>query len=203
MAFIPALNCVKVAMKFTWGGQTVINTFFVERAAPFTEAQRTTTIGTFKTWWTTHLKVWFSPDIALIEISATNQDSANAPGTTIIYTPEPGTATGSSVPLNVSLVTTHRTPFRGRNYRGRAYWGGLRIGDMTDRGTFGLSVSSGLAASVAQLIALLATNTDVWTIVSRFLNKVARGTAISTGVSAVSADQFADSQRRRLIGRGI
>jgi hypothetical protein len=44
---------------------------------------------------------------------------------------------------------------------------------------------------------------DTWVVLSKFFAKNPRSTAVATPITAVSADQYLDSQRRRLTGRGV
>jgi hypothetical protein len=144
-----------------------------------------------------------SPTIGLKEIVSVAQDSPSSPNADLIINPyEFGTHGTSSLPNGVAIVVTERTALRGRNYRGRIYIPGIDIADRNDSISLNTTALGNLMTQVQWLLTAANTAGAIWSVVSHFLNKAPRGTAINTPITAVSADNYFDSQRRRLALRG-
>jgi hypothetical protein len=204
MTFIPTSGAVRVDIQFVMAGQQIHNIIWCTRDSPWTQAQRDALNVAIRDWWNATGKAAFSSSIALSQITSVNQDSANAPASTLIVSPAvAGTQGGAAASNHSAAVATLRTDLRGRNYRGRMYLGGL-AGDT-------LSDSITLAASrVAQLISVLGSLKTVidglgaiWVVVSHFVNNAPRVSGLKTPITAIAMDQYVDSQRRRLGGRGV
>lgn len=203
MAFIPTTGAVKVDLMFLMSGQQVHNLFWVSRDAEWTQAEREALNTAVHTWWTAQ-KSNFSTSIALVQITSTNQQSPNDPSSTLVIAPpEAGTGAGVGPANSVALVATLRTDLRGRNYRGRMYLAGHRSADIQDTLTATTAHITSLLAALAALKTAIEALGAVWVIVSKFINKVPRASGLKTPVTAISMDQYWDSQRRRLFGRGV
>lgn len=201
--FIPAPNCARVQMVFTLDQQRVMMVFNVQHTVPLTLVLRTNLNTAFHQFWTGGLKAQCPPTLALVEITTTNLDAANSPSTTeIVSPPEVGTGGGNALPGGSALVITHRTALRGRNYRGRSYMPGISNSHQVTPNVLGAGSITVFVNAFFALIAAVQAVGPVWVVLSKYLNKVPRGQALATPVTAVSADQFLDSQRRRLTGRG-
>ena len=204
MAFIPALDCVKVALHFLWNSQQCINTLWYQNIAPgsYTAQQRIDLTTELLAWWNNHAKLNLSADISLQAIEVINQESASAPSTLTVYSPVIPGVGSASTPLNVALCISFRTALRGRNFRGRNYVGGVPIAAMVDRGTFAVSNVGSIATACFKLSDPAIITKGFQKIASHFVNKLPRPTALLTSVNAVVGETLADSSRRRLIGRG-
>lgn len=204
MAFVPTAGVVKVDMTFLLAGQQVHNTFMCSRAAPWTAAERTALADAVAAWWNTTAKVSFSSQMALTQVTVTNQDAANAEQYVKIVSPAvAGGAGAASVPNNAACCVTLRTALRGRNYRGRMYFAGIPTTSVTDSVTFLLAFISGVLTALSSLKTTIEGLGAVWVVVSKYFNKTPRAQGLVTPITAVAADTFIDSQRRRLSGRGV
>ena len=203
MAFISAPQCPRSSVIYDLGGQTIVNTLWFKWAAPATAGDCASLNTALHTWWTAHLKTVLSPTLGLKEIVTVAQDSPSAPNADLIVNPyEYGTHGTASLPNGVAIVITERTALRGRNYRGRIYIPGMDIGDRNDSISLQIAKLGDIITQVQWLLTAANTAGAVWSVVSHFLNKAARGTAINTPITAVSGDNYFDSQRRRLALRG-
>lgn len=201
--FVPAPQCVKAALGFTWASQNVQTILHFLHATPPSVADMLA-LGTYlgTTYWNTFLSSC-STNIALQQVVVTDLTTNISPSA--IYTPAapvPGTGASSSVSLNDAWVFSKRTALRGRNYRGRLYMPGITSGVQTGAGTGDLTTLAGIASSmVSRLITSMLAN---WTfgVLSNWLGNIIRPSGVFTPVTAISVNNVLDSQRRRLIGRG-
>lgn len=114
-----------------------------------------------------------------------------------------GAMNSPTLPANVTLAISFRTPFAGRSFRGRSYWIGLAEGDVT--GDF---VSAGASQAILDIMRELVevpqpTLNAQLAVVSRYTNGQPRGVGIATPVtSVILVDRRVDTQRRRLVGVG-
>lgn len=117
----------------------------------------------------------------------------------------PGDVSGAAMPGNVTITTTFKTSGRGRSSRGRNYWVGINQNLVT-----GNTVSSTLTTNIR--LAYLQLNVQIadaprvpnHVVVSRRANGAWRTEALVQKVTSyVVVDNFIDSQRRRLTGRGL
>jgi hypothetical protein len=203
--FIPAVDCVKVVLHYSWAGQNLINTLWYKNAVAgaFTSAQRGQLIDLLKGHWDTDLKPRIVSGVSLQAIEAINQENASAPSSIVSYPGgDPGTAAGDPFALNTALVGSWRTNQRGRSYRGRFYTPGITVqarnGDGAVTALFAGQVASALATFFGSDVAIV----GIQSIVSHFANKLPRVTALVTPITAVIVETLLDSARRRLIGRG-
>ena len=204
MAFIPTAGAVRVDIQFVQSGQQIHNVIWCSRDAPWTGAQRDALNTAIKDWWNTTAKVFFSNQLALTQVTSVNQDSSSSPSSTLIVSPAiTGTSTSEPLPNGSAMVASLRTDLRGRNFRGRMYLAGVRDTARVDA----ISITSGEIANLISALAALKTVIDglgaLWVVVSHFLNKLPRSAGLKTAITAISMDQYIDSQRRRLGLRGV
>jgi len=115
----------------------------------------------------------------------------------------PGGNANGFEPANVAACIKFITGRAGRSFRGRNYFGGIPTDVITGNHFVGGFLVS-LAAAYAGMVGLgtLAAGWQ-WVVVSRFSGGLPRAEGIKTVVTdAFSTDDVADSQRRRLPGRG-
>lgn len=162
----------------------------------------------------TKLGDWWNAVIKPLQVNTVNfrevyiRDLTTAGGISWSDTARLGTAgthsAGSQLPSNVAFVVSFRTGLRGRANRGRNYFFGLGANDLTG----GIAVSSTYRNSViAAYNALKAGGTYdptpfTWVVASRQLDGIVGGRAIPV-TAVVATDDYVDSQRRRLPGRGL
>lgn len=125
-------------------------------------------------------------------------------GDQITFTPI-GALTGDIVsppmPTGTTITASWRTGQAGRSYRGRTYHVGL-----TEQQVVANAVDSGsrtaLQSAYAQLIIDANVNDTPLVVASRVSGGVPRVVGVATKVLTVVVDEYIDSQRRRLTGRG-
>lgn len=204
MAFIPTPNTVRVSFQFTWASQIVEITIAVTKAAPWDAADITTTLGDLKDWFDAELRPYLSNQIALVNLTGTSQESSSAPSIDLPITPPmSGGAGDPSTANNVTLVTSFLTALRGRSYRGRVYTPGLPQSDLGTSTTFLTAAATAMTAAYAAINAALTVAGAAHTVISTRTAGAPRVTGVATPVTSYRTETFADSQRRRLAGRGM
>lgn len=204
VGFIPTVGAVRVDIMFTLAGQQIHNIIWAAREAAWTQAQREALAEAIETWWGAELKSKMSSQIALAQITVVNQDTASSPSSVRVVSPTiPGTNVNPAVTAGTALCATLRTDLRGRNYRGRMYLAGLPRTEMNDAVSTGTGILAQIIAALMALKTVIEGLGAVWVVVSKWLNKVPRAGGTKTPITAVSIDQYVDSQRRRLGLRGV
>lgn len=203
MAFIPIPNTAQVEYLCRQDNQAVENVlhYFIA-AGPPTVSDLEVLAGAAATWWNTALKPLTPTNVSLVGIKVTSLQTNTAP--VIEYVtglPIVGTAGGTALPNNVTVVTRLTTDLRGRSYRGRVYHIGLTTTQVNGNvlaSTFRTSLQAAWAS------ALVLGTAPAWTlcVASRFTNGAPRTTGVKTEVTGVSVNPTLDSQRRRLPERG-
>lgn len=204
MGFIPTAGAVRVDIQYVQSGQQIHNVIWATRDAAWTLAQREALNTAIKDWWDTTAKAFFSNQLALTMVTSVNQDTSSSPASTLVVSPAiAGSAAAVPLPNGSALVASLRTDLRGRNYRGRMYLAGVRETARVDA----ISITTGEIANLITALAALKTVIDglgaIWVVVSHYLNKLPRSAGLKTPITAISMDQYIDSQRRRLGGRGV
>lgn len=204
MAFIPTADCARTDIQLVSAGQQVHNILWFKGATTWTETDRTDLNTALLTWWTTFMRPFYTASVSLSQITTVNQESQSAPSSVLIVSPVvPGTNGGASSANSTAAVATLRTALRGRSYRGRFYAGPLPAAQLTDQITLSLGEAATLIAAFNGLLVAVAALSKTWVVVSKQFNKVQRPAGVATPITAVSVDQYIDSQRRRLGGRGV
>lgn len=191
-------------LRFIKEGQRIENTLYWFASGGTDAALGQTLATNLQTWWNNNLRPITSGDMSLTEIFVT--DISQQEGWTVSHPVNPpiaGTAAGESLPSNVALCVSFRTAFRGRSGRGRNYVAGCTEGACA--GSF--FATSYVNSVIAAYQILLGSGNFVpglvWSIVTRHFNGQPRPTGFARTVTAVlSVHNGADSQRRRLPGRG-
>jgi hypothetical protein len=204
MVFIATAGAVRVDLQHLHAGQQVHNVIWATRDSSWTQAQREALNTAIAGWWDTNAKNLCHSSMALTQVQTVNQDTANAPASTlVIASPSSGTRTGGAQGSNVACCVTLRTDLRGRNFRGRYYLGGIDLSALASA----IQYTTGFLTSVLTTFGALKTAIDalgaLWVVVSHFTGNIARGSGLKTPVTAISVDSYLDSQRRRLGLRGV
>lgn len=115
-----------------------------------------------------------------------------------------GGSADSPLPNQIALTVTWRTPFIGRNYRGRMFLGGFVEAASAGNGpTAGcLARARTLGTAYFQNIDALGAGFDL-VVVSKYLNKQERAVPFTAPVRSASVGSVWDSQRRRKIGETV
>lgn len=202
MAFIPVPNGVKIAMEFDLNNQVVVNVYYLTYPSPIVTANLTALATIFRDWWNTNARQNFSTSIGLFQVTATDVRVANGLQTALLVSPFIfGTLVGASVPNNVAAVTTMRTGFSGRSFRGRKYFASILASEVSDNFIGATRVGDILLDMASLRTAVIAGGADL--VVSSFrTNNAPRVTAVTTPATTFTMDLRVDSQRRRLPDEG-
>lgn len=203
MAFVPIPITAMLEYLMRQDGQAVENVvhYRLVAGAP-TVADMSVLAAAAVAWWNTHLKPLTASNVSLVGIKVTSLQTFNAPVVEYLTgLPIVGTASGTPMPNNVTIVTRLATDNRGRSYRGRVYHVGLTNTQISGN-TVGATTRTALQAAWSNAFTL--GTAPVWTLVvaSRFANGEPRTTGIKTDVTGCSVNATIDSQRRRLPERG-
>lgn len=207
--FVPASDTIKFEMFFALFGQVVETIYHFTTATDLTPAFLATVASDFFDIWKASFGPNLSSKLNFTGCRATSQETSSAPSYLFVpATVLPGAVADTDpIPGSACLVMTNRTAKRGRSYRGRNYIPGIpsTVTDATDGNFVPNSYVSDLLDSHADFMtALIGSYPDFeHVVVSRFQNGAFLGTAIKTPVTSVSANNYIDSQRRRLTGRGF
>lgn len=203
VAFVPAVDTVKVDLNYLLFGQGLDNTlWFKFRTGEPTITDMLTLASDLNTFWVAELVPFLSVDCTFIGCEVTGQWSLSAPSVAQPITPEAGGIANPSLPGSVAFVITFLTAGRGRSSRGRNY-----VPAITEAAVTGNMIDSGRALSfLAAYQDILGSSFDAaweWSVVSHVTGGLDRTTAlIQPVIGARFADLVVDNQRRRLTGRG-
>jgi len=204
LPFIPLPFGVKIEVSWTTGSGIAVCIHFATKNAGTaispTDLAALTDAGDT---WRAGLRSVQPPTVQVAGIRATDWSAAD--GGTSFQVPSVNVAginATPTLPLNVAMCVTHKTAKRGRSFRGRTYIPGLGE-DVVAAGDL-LATARKTAVQVAYV------NFDIALLAAGFTRVVAsfhalglpRMTGVPTPVTVTSIDQYSDSQRRRLAGRG-
>jgi hypothetical protein len=193
----------------TLDGQQVENTLWFEKGTTPAVPDMTTLANALLDWWRVSYAPLVSVGLQLREVVVTSQDSSTAPQVTLVPPiVSLGLKNDEIMPNNVTLVVSFRTDLRGRSFRGRNYVTGLTVSSLTGN----LIVASDVDAWIGaynEINTVLGDTVYTWVVCSRFSgvdaagHPIPRAAGVTTPITAVTiVDNVADSQRRRLPGRG-
>jgi len=207
MAFIPVPDTVQVELIYDTPAGTAENTlwFHYEGTGDITEFAISTLCGEIVQWWVTEVMAFVCDEITLREVIGTDMsteisEAGSSPADAV------GVRADNVLPQNVTMAVSFRTPNRGRSYRGRNYVVGLGEGQVANDivgATWTVGYVDAYAALPSYLPVVLGDPQWNWVIASRYTNNAPRTTGVFSSVTAVQVtDDYVDSQRRRLSGRG-
>lgn len=202
MPFIPAPLGVRVAMEFTKDGQTVVNVYHVSCTQPLITANLTAIGNAFLAWWVNELRTVQSSALVLARIVVTDVSQQEGQQAIVVPTVSAaGAVAGTDAPNNVALVVTHRTAQIGRTRRGRTYLPGVPAASVAGS-TYNTSAVAAILAAYGALAARLTPTSSFLVVASYQFNGQPREAAVLTAVTAFTANDVIDTQRRRVPGRG-
>jgi hypothetical protein len=206
MASVPVPNVVMAELLQGLGGETIENTLYFDVGAAVTPLDLTALGEMLTSWWEDMIRPQISSACSLLRIELTDLTGPLGPATThVAGLPISGANAGEPVSSNVAPAISFHTASRGRSFRGRNYISGL-----PDAGIVGNVVAGVVIAALTTGYADLKTRADTlgfpWVVVSRYSGvdpvtkkPIPRASGIATPVLTASfADNFVDSQRRRL-----
>ena len=186
-------------MEFEQDGHVTVNVFHVKYPGPIFTADLTALGALVVNWWTTNMITYMGANLNLTKVGMRDLTTAGSLQQDYVTgLPVTGTDAGGPQPNNVALVSTLRSAFAGRSYRGRIYTPGICDDQMTTVN----EVSTGFAAAMSTNYGILAS--DIATagaalVIASFRTAGApRASAVLTAVTAISTGLKVDTQRRRL-----
>lgn len=203
MAFIPVENTVSVELRALYFDQRVENVLYFHNQDGVDMAGMADIADHMDTWWNAFMKPLQSTSYVFQEVYVTDLTTAISP--TVADTSSFGITGANGVsagqPGNVAYCISFRTNNRGRSGRGRNYVTGL-----TELATVGNEIAPATKTALITAYEALLTTLPVgwqWVVVSRYLNGAPRAEGfVQTITAVVAADDYLDSQRRRLTARG-
>lgn len=198
MPFVSVIDTIKAAITFenTAANQAVNVLHFQDAAGGDKDTRLAALQGVMigwlnPTWASVANEAWSAVSLDLryldTEDDAFLSDSLDIPGTLV----------GESLPSEVTVAISLRTPFTGRSRRGRLYHVGIgennTEGDLISEG-----YRSNLIAAYAGLLADAQALDFSWSVVSYYANGAARAVPLVTPYTFVTiTDRIVDSQRKR------
>lgn len=203
MAYIPVPNTLRADVLGLIANQRIQNSFAVKYPTTPGDTERDNLETDFATFLASDLVPVLSNSYTVPEFDIVDISTEDGPKNVHVYTTPPqGAETVAAHPNNVAQCMTLRTAKRGRAYRGRSYIGGVYPVAGTTQIDSTADLIANLIGAFEALMTLINIGGKYYGVVSRYLDKVARVSAVVTPITAISADTHYDSQRRRLAGRG-
>lgn len=193
-------------MVYMQDGQRVENVFHVKVSdAALTDAQLTSLLDSFQTWYGINMKPNQANTVSLVSIIATDLTGDGLAYERPITANNVGTANGVAYPNSVTIAIKWLTSRRGRSYRGRTFHIGLTEAHVPRPGNrmSAASVTSLQAAYANLLLQLSETSTgSTLVVLSTVHDGAPRAQGVTTPITTCQIDPVVDNQRRRLPGRG-
>jgi len=189
---------IKVNMKFSHEGSTMlVGLNFLGPVGRPTEAQLIALCSSIVTNLWPGMQAWMSGGYQLIMVEATDRyDVGGAYGSYTPPTPQLGTAAGDSIPANVACCISWKTGLSGRTAHGRTYAFGF-----VDTHFTGSAAISALIVQLSNWAQSLITYAGATGIAVDYCVLSLKDDLLRP-VNGYAIDSIADSQRRRLPGRG-
>jgi hypothetical protein len=210
MPFVPVANVAESELRMLLGGERVENTLAFQHDGAILASDLSDLNDALKHWWTVDYAPLTWDATQLREIYSADQTTSTGPASTLDGGGEHGAGGSNVVANNVTVVVSFRTDFRGRSFRGRNYIAGIPTPQFSDANHIESSYATSLISAYNSLLGPDALVTGfTWGVVSRFSGvdvnhkPIPRVAGVFTPITqVVITDLVADSQRRRLPGRG-
>jgi len=193
--FVPIPTAAKITVKGDYFGQLVENVWYCQVGAtpPVVDLENiaTAVIASYPA-----IVEPLSTSLVINEVTVRNLGDEAGPEYSLApITPIAGTNASPGLPGNVALCVSLRTALAGRRFRGRKYFSGWTEADVSGNLVDAGAVAD-IVAGVNAFIANMITEGFPLTIVSY------TGLTNVNVVTALCVDNYVDSMRRRLPGRG-
>jgi len=204
MAFVPAVDCAEAVIHYTTPGGKAVNVLNFKHDGGYDQGN----IDDLALAVDTKVGINFLALMgsayhydetvvrglaSIVDLEGTNDDSAGN-----------GTYTGTTLPTSVSLAISLRTGFTGRSARGRMFVAGITADSMASADTVNSTYADAWIAALNAVQAEAAISNWDLVVISRQSGGVRLTSAVARVVTDVlCVDHVIDSQRRRLLGRGI
>lgn len=189
-------NAVKVTVTGDLFGQLNQNVWGVIVAEPPTVAVLDNILDIFQSHYG-DLVGPLSANLTYSSAEARYIGSADGPETARFFDPPitGGQAAAPSSPSNVALCVSLRSGLAGRRFRGRKFFSGIPEGAVANN-LIDSTLCTAVVSAIGDLIVELAANNTPLAIIS-----LVQLTVVEV-ISVICVDNYVDSQRRRLTGRG-
>lgn len=204
MVFVPALGVGKYEMRGLLSGQKVQNDLFFYLGSNPSDADFTDWGINLATWYVENVIPSLTTNYQYVETYITDLSSATAPTFSLPVTPGAitGEDSGTQVPNNVALCVSFRTNGRGKSARGRNFISGWTSSKVIGN-VFQSAAVNAMDTAYNALLELASTEGVEWVVLSTISGGAPRSSGLKQPVTGVViTDTNADSQRRRLPGRG-
>lgn len=202
--FIPVPHTAKAVMRYSLFGQTVENVFHFLGPDDFNVATCQLLAETMQLEWNNIVKSTLSPQLELLDITVTGIHTRFGPQF-IAPVGVTGTNIGAAfADPGATLAIKFGTAQIGRSYRGRMYWPCLQAPEVT-AGVVNSAYASGLAVAMQAFFGQVGASAGVEHVIVSYQNDcIWRTVGLPVLVTSYTVTDYnVDSQRRRLIGRGI
>jgi hypothetical protein len=197
MTFQPAPQIVEVTLNSKQDGVPVVNRWNVDVGHAVTHTDLTGVFAVVDAWVTSTLKT--NQVTSMLYETIVVKDMSVANGEELIYIPTTphGQLAIASLPNSTAVVASLRTANTGKNFRGRSYMGGIPTNAQVDSTHISAAYAAGTVSVMTDLISALSGAGYKLVVLSRWLNKILRVTALATEIISVIVDTTMDNQRRR------
>jgi len=198
MAFIPALNTLRVTLEYTLNGQLVVNVFYLKKSTPIATIDITNAVASIKSWFTTYLKPHLGNSLSLVRVVARDMTVENGAVVESAVVPAiVGSLAEEPLSNNVALVVSFKTGLVGRSLRGRVYMPGLTENQLTGNDVT-TGAATGLVTGWSNLNSFVGAQGFALQVASFRNNGAPRVSALLTPVTNYNVTTRVDTQRRRL-----
>lgn len=204
MAFVNLPFGVKVEVAWETGSGVAVCIHFVSKTTPaaITAAELVAINSAFDGWRTAIRPV--QPNVVTIA-GIRSIDWSVPDGATVLTVPSASVAGSNAnpiLPLNVAICASHYTGLTGRSRRGRNYIPGIGENDVATGDVILAAARTVIVGAYQALRTDLLAAGFVQVVASFHANGAPRANGQGTAVLTTQIDQYSDSQRRRLAGRG-
>jgi hypothetical protein len=203
MAFVPGENVALVELRMLLDNQQVENTLYIQNDSAWDTSSLTGLVSNMRDWWSADYSNLCSNQCSLSEVVATDLTTDTSGQAAIAGGGLNGIQTAARVANNVTATVSFRTGGRGRSLRGRNYICGLTTFAFDDANHLTEDFVADMIAEYTNIMTAILPAGQTWGVFSRFSGGVPRVAGLFTPITTVVVvDNIADSQRRRLPGRG-
>lgn len=204
MPFVAVPNAAEFIIRGSVEGQEVVNTFYGVHTTTFDIAELDVAAGILSSVWSGDILPFLSSSYSFAGVHARGLRTPVDIETDDVSDAGVGGVATGALPNNVAFCVKRLSGLAGRSARGRVFIGGIPFAERSSTNVFDVSWAADIVAGLNGLRTAWVAADWLEVIVSRRTAGVANIPPISRLVNAyVASDLNADSQRRRLPGRGV
>lgn len=190
-------NGIKLELNGVQNGIPIVNVLHVSCGVPITPTELEEAATTVANWFVLN-NALFHTSYTLANVTATDLSVANgSQHIEVLLAGNVGTGSGGPAAANAAVVTSLRTAFTGRSFRGRIFLGGMAQSALADAQNITGAAALAYSNAIQDLIDALNTAGYVLSVLSRVSGGILRVTGILTEIISIITDTKIDSQRRR------